>query len=105
MSREVDIGPYSAYAIAVKHGYQGTEAEWIAAHEKARVDAQAAAKSAANSAQAAAESAEATQANLNNVKMVLFEINETGNLILHAINEPGFDFVMTEDGHLEVMYL
>lgn len=51
-----DIGAYSAYAIAVKHGYKGTEAEWIAAQEQARVDSQAAAK-AAQAAQEAAETA------------------------------------------------
>lgn len=51
-----DIGAYSAYAIAVKHGYEGTEAEWVAAQEKARVDSEAAAK-AAQAAQEAAEAA------------------------------------------------
>lgn len=49
-----DIGAYSAYAIAVKHGYVGTEAEWVAAQEKARVDSEAAAKA----AQAAREQAQ-----------------------------------------------
>lgn len=53
-----DIGAYSAYAIAVKHGYKGTEAEWVAAQEKARVDSEAAAK-AAQAAQEAAETARA----------------------------------------------
>ena len=53
MSREYDIGAYSAYAIAVKHGYTGTEAEWIAAQEKARKDAEASAGAAAGSATAA----------------------------------------------------
>ena len=51
-----DIGAYSAYAIAVKHGYKGTEAEWVAAQEQARVDSEAAAK-AAKTAQEAAEAA------------------------------------------------
>lgn len=51
-----DIGAYSAYAIAVKHGYKGTEAEWVEAQEKARVDSEAAAK-AAQTAQEAAEAA------------------------------------------------
>lgn len=52
-----DIGAYSAYAIAVKHGYEGTEAEWVAAQEQARVDSEAAAKA----AQAAKEAAEAAR--------------------------------------------
>lgn len=51
-----DIGAYSAYAIAVKYGYEGTEAEWVAAQEQARVDSEAAAK-AAKAAQEAAETA------------------------------------------------
>lgn len=42
MAHETLIGAYSAYAIAVKHGYEGTEAEWIAAQEAARVAAEAA---------------------------------------------------------------
>ncbi len=29
MSKTVDLGPVSAYALAVKHGYTGTEAEWL----------------------------------------------------------------------------
>jgi hypothetical protein len=51
-----DIGAYSAYAIAVKHGYKGTEEEWTASQEQARVDSQTAAK-AAQAAQEAAETA------------------------------------------------
>lgn len=30
MAKEIDIGAYSAYAIAVEHGYEGTEAEFAA---------------------------------------------------------------------------
>ncbi len=30
MSKTVDLGPVSAYALAVKNGYTGTEAEWLA---------------------------------------------------------------------------
>ena len=30
MSRRVNLGPVSAYAIAVEHGFVGTEEEWIA---------------------------------------------------------------------------
>lgn len=46
----------SAYQIALDHGFVGTEAEWITAQEKARVDSEAAAE-AARSAQNAAEAA------------------------------------------------
>lgn len=30
MSKTINVGPVTAYAIAVKHGFTGTEAEWIA---------------------------------------------------------------------------
>lgn len=29
MGKVISVGPYSAYGIAVKHGYEGTEEEWI----------------------------------------------------------------------------
>lgn len=44
--REVVIGPYSAYQIAVQHGYEGTEEEWINSVERDRVAAEKAAKEA-----------------------------------------------------------
>ncbi len=57
MSREITIGPYSAYAIAVKYGYTGTEQQWIAEHETSRLAAAQSAADAAASAKAAAASA------------------------------------------------
>lgn len=30
MSNIIDLGPVTAYALARKHGFQGTEAEWLA---------------------------------------------------------------------------
>lgn len=30
MSKAIDLGPVTAYAIAVKNGFTGTEAEWLA---------------------------------------------------------------------------
>ena len=45
----VDIGPYSAYALAVKYGYQGTEEEWVKEQEASR---KAAAQSATDAAAA-----------------------------------------------------
>lgn len=62
--REIDIGAYSAYAIAVKYGYQGTEEEWIQEQEANRVAAQNAADSANESmrgAKAAREGAETAE--------------------------------------------
>ena len=29
MGKVISVGPYSAYGIAVKQGYEGTEEEWI----------------------------------------------------------------------------
>lgn len=62
MAKEQEIGAYSAYAIAVKHGYVGTEEDWIEeqernrkASEQAASDAESA-KTAAEKAQKAAES-------------------------------------------------
>lgn len=65
MAREQEIGAYSAYAIAVKYGYVGTEEEWIKEQERNRkAAAQSAsdasnAKTAAEAAQRAAENAKA----------------------------------------------
>ena len=56
-----DIGAYSAYAIAVKYGYKGTEAEWNAAQEKARADSEAAATRAEAAAREAGASATAAE--------------------------------------------
>ena len=62
MAKEQEIGAYSAYAIAVKHGYTGTEEEWIEAQERNRKASEQAAsdaesaKTAAEKAQKAAES-------------------------------------------------
>lgn len=59
MSREITIGPYSAYAIAVKYGYTGTEQQWIAEQEASRL---AAAQSAADASTAATRAENAQQA-------------------------------------------
>lgn len=46
MSKKIEIGPYSAYAIAVKYGYVGTEEDWIKAVEAARKSAETSAANA-----------------------------------------------------------
>ena len=61
MANKILIGPYSAYAIAVKHGYQGTEEEWVEEQETNRTVSEQAAQNAAASATAAAGSAAAAQ--------------------------------------------
>lgn len=57
MAKVQVIGPYSAYAIAVKYGYKGTEEEWVKEQEANRKAAEAAAAAAAQSAKDAAASA------------------------------------------------
>lgn len=61
---EKDLGAVSAYAIAVEHGYEGTEEEWAAAMQKAMNSADesvASAQAAKDSADAAAQSAKDAQ--------------------------------------------
>lgn len=57
MSKKIEIGPYSAYAIAVKYGYVGTEEDWIKAVEAARKSAEASAANAKREADGASTSA------------------------------------------------
>lgn len=57
MSKTIEIGPYSAYAIAVKYGYVGTEEDWIKAVEAARKSAEASAANAKREADKAFTSA------------------------------------------------
>lgn len=54
MSKKMKIGPYSAYAIAVKYGYTGTEEQWVKEQEASRV----ASEQAAQQAEAARDNAE-----------------------------------------------
>lgn len=56
MSREHVIGPYSAYAIAVKYGYTGTEEQWVREQEANRVASERAAQQ-AEQAKTAAQTA------------------------------------------------
>lgn len=46
MSKTIEIGPYSAYAIAVKYGYTGTEEQWVKEQEANRVTSEQAAQQA-----------------------------------------------------------
>ena len=57
MSKKIEIGPYSAYAIAVKYGYVGTEEDWIKAVEAARKSAETSAANAKREADGASTSA------------------------------------------------
>ena len=57
MSKTIEIGPYSAYAIAVKYGYVGSEEDWIKAVEAARKSAETSATNAKREADGASTSA------------------------------------------------
>lgn len=57
MSKTIEIGPYSAYAIAVKYGYVGTEEDWIKSVEAARKSAETSAANAKQKADEASTSA------------------------------------------------
>lgn len=57
MSKTIEIGPYSAYAIAVKYGYVGTEEDWIKSVEAARKSAETSAANAKREADEASTSA------------------------------------------------
>lgn len=81
MANKTLIGPYSAYAIAVKHGYQGTEAEWA----KTLIDAGNNAASAAESKTAAAQSAENAATSEANVAQAEERINKTVSGAVEAV--------------------
>ncbi len=57
MSTVKDIGPVSAYALAVKYGYTGTEEEWVNEQEAKRKEAVEAANTATTNASTATQAA------------------------------------------------
>ena len=71
MSQTIEIGPYSAYAIAVKYGYTGTEEQWVKEQEANRVTSEQAAQQAGASrdnAEIAAIRAETAQQQTEEVR-------------------------------------
>ena len=71
MAKEQEIGAYSAYAIAVKHGYVGTEEDWIEEQERNRKASEQAASDAENAktdAQTAQKAAENAKADAESAK-------------------------------------
>lgn len=60
--RKYAIGPYSAYAIAVKHGFVGTEEDWLNQTQADRIKAEAALAEATKKATEAATSAKEARA-------------------------------------------
>lgn len=61
----------SAYQIAVAHGFEGDEAEWLYSLKKPAIDAATAAAMAANAASDAADAADAATSELNTVMQLL----------------------------------
>ena len=71
MSKKMKIGPYSAYAIAVKYGYTGTEEQWVKEQEANRVVSEQAAQQAGaarDNAETAATRAETAQQHTEEVR-------------------------------------
>lgn len=71
MSKKMKIGPYSAYAIAVKYGYTGTEEQWVKEQEANRVASEQAAQQAGafrDDAETAAARAETAQQQTEGVR-------------------------------------
>ena len=71
MSKNMKIGPYSAYAIAVKYGYTGTEEQWVKEQEANRVASEQAARQAEqarNDAESAATRAETARQQTEEVR-------------------------------------
>nr|DAM34874.1 MAG TPA: hypothetical protein [Caudoviricetes sp.] len=71
MSKTMEIGPYSAYAIAVKYGYTGTEEQWVKEQEANRVASEQAAQQAEQArdgAEAAVTRAETAQRQTEEVR-------------------------------------
>lgn len=94
----VYIGAYSAYAIAVKHGYTGTEEEWIAAVESARMDAEGSATAAAEAQGAAKTAAEAASDSASEAAAYAAAAEQQAA-------KSGYFFVQArDDGHLYYVY-
>lgn len=98
MSKTMEIGPYSAYAIAVKYGYTGTEEQWVKEQEANRVaseqaaqqaeQAQEGAKAAAARAESAADRAESAQQATESAKTdALTAIGTSKQDALNAVQE------------------
>lgn len=81
MSKTFDLGPVSAYALAVKHGYEGTEEQWVAEMESKRKEAVASAESASESATEAVNSAAASA---NSASTASTKADEAGNSATRA---------------------
>ena len=89
MSKKMKIGPYSAYAIAVKYGYTGTEEQWVKEQEANRVASEQAAQQAEQArdgAETAATRAETARQQTEDVRTdALDKINSAKSDALEAV--------------------
>lgn len=116
MATKIEIGPYSAYAIAVKYGYEGTEEEWIKEVEENRTRAETAVTSALasenaaktsetnaqKSAEAAAASAELAGSRASTDKTLAIEntpadAKVTGEALAEKIDKSSIKFWVSPD--------
>lgn len=103
-----DLGAVSAYALAVKHGYKGTEEEWATLQVASADNAASAAQSATAAAKSegiATAAAESAQKTLESKGWLYVEGREDGNLYLVKHNDTD-GIAMKDDGagRLVVVY-
>jgi len=82
-----DLGPVTAYAIAVKYGFSGTEQEWANAVDAQRQAASASATSAANSASEALTAANSAKASATSISSITDSANAAANTAANSASE------------------
>ena len=86
-TKTIRLGPASAYAIAVEHGYQGTEAEWIEHLMQTTQNAQDAASSAQDAADSASAAAGSAQDASDAKDLAITAIGEAKDAALGDISD------------------
>lgn len=113
MSIVKDLGAVSAYALAVKYGYTGTEREWVEEMERKRIEAVNAAeesKKSASSAQSSqTSSAESASSASTSAASALASQNEAKNYFektkkMQIASVGNITFSHTEDGLLRASW-
>lgn len=85
MIKNIDLGAVTAYALAVKHGYQGTEEEFsIILANSANY-----AKEAKEAKEASESSASEAETHKNNAEKILEDVNTAGAEQIRAIENAG----------------
>lgn len=95
MATRKDLGPVSAYAIALANGFTGTEAEWTSLIANASNSAQEAAESASEAAQSAQETADLvedarTQYGSPLKATTVAEMTDTAHIYVYVGSETGY---------------